>query len=35
LYQADSRPTLKQRLDLVESKAKNLTTAQMVGSYGV
>lgn len=35
LYQADARPTLQQRLDLVESKSKVLTMSQMVASYGV
>jgi len=33
VFQADSRPTLEQRLETVKSKAKSLTVEQMVDSY--
>ena len=35
VYQAESQPTLEQRLDGIKSKARALTTEQMVASYGV
>ena len=35
VYQAESQPTLEQRLDGLRAKAKELTTEQMVASYGV
>ena len=35
LYQAEPQPTMNQRLDDLKTKAKALTTEQMVASYGV
>ena len=35
LYQAEPQPTMNQRLDDLKTKAKVLTTEQMVASYGV
>ena len=35
LYQAEPQPTMTQRLDDLKTKARTLTTEQMVASYGV
>ncbi len=35
LYQAEPHPTMQERLDALKTKAKTLTTEQMVASYGV
>ena len=35
VFQAEPQPTMDQRIDDLKTKAKALTTEQMVASYGV